>query len=407
VTAFLFCFGLWVGYLALEAFRVRRWTEAIPVRIAVTGTRGKSSVVRMLASVLREDGWRVLAKSTGAEAVLILPDGSERRVRRRGPASILEQIGLVGLGARYRVDALVAEVMSVHAENHRVESQRILRPQLVLVTNFRVDHLEAQGESEAEVARVLALDVPRGVRVLVPEAEWKEEYAEPFRRGGASLVRVGVGVMVDEQTPPAWAESNRELVRGAARALGVEGEAIQRGIRNARHDMGALRIWRIPGPDRRGTWTVVNAFSANDPESTLLILEGLFGDGESGRPGRKPVGLLSLRRDRGDRSALWAEALASGALHRFSRLYLHGFHAPALHRRLRGVGGDGVAVLRSRRPEGAMKEIMVAREEDEGVGEAQGNVLFGFGNMAGLGEALVRHWGEVGKALTLGDRHGL
>ncbi|MCK5649821.1 MAG: poly-gamma-glutamate synthase PgsB, partial [Gemmatimonadetes bacterium] len=154
MTALLFFFALWVGYLLVEAARLRRWQAAIPLRIAVTGTRGKSSVARMLAAVLREDGRKVLAKTTGAEPLLFFPDGREQPLRRRGRPSILEQLGVVGLGARMGVDAVVVEVMSVHPENHRIEGQHLLRPHMVLVTNFRVDHLEAQGETEDEVAWV-------------------------------------------------------------------------------------------------------------------------------------------------------------------------------------------------------------------------------------------------------------
>ena len=54
------------AYLVLERIRLDRYRSAIPLTIAVTGTRGKTSVTRMLASVLRESGRRVLAKTTGS-----------------------------------------------------------------------------------------------------------------------------------------------------------------------------------------------------------------------------------------------------------------------------------------------------------------------------------------------------
>ena len=107
MTSLLFLLSLWLGYLTVEAFRLRRWQGAIPLRVAVTGTRGKSTVVRLLAAVLREDGWKVLAKTTGSEASLILPDGSERTLRRRGRPSILEQVRLLALGARLGADVVV------------------------------------------------------------------------------------------------------------------------------------------------------------------------------------------------------------------------------------------------------------------------------------------------------------
>jgi len=402
VTALLFCFALWLGYLALEAFRLHCWREAIPLRIAVTGTRGKSSVVRTLATVLREDGWTVLAKSTGAEAAMILPDGSALRIRRRGRPSILEQVGAVGFAARLGADALVAEVMSVHPENHLAESRRILKPHLVLVTNFRVDHLEAHGSTKEAVAGVMALDVPPGARVLVPEGEWEEVFSELVRKQGGTLTMVPTGEQVRWEGGHGWGP-NLDLVRAAARLLDVEEGAIEKGIRGVRQDLGALGCWRYPGEGDGSSWQVVNAFAVNDPESTFLAYDGILGgEGEEGAEASgKPVGLLSLRGDRGDRSLLWAETLAEGALSRFSRLYVHGLHANAVVRMIRSLGGPEVGVVPHSKPGKVMRRVMGGGDPEGREAPGAGGVLFGFGNLGGLGERMVRHWMEVGEPLPL------
>ena len=56
-----------------EAIRLRRGLGAVPIRIHVNGSRGKSSVTRLIAAGLRESGLRILAKTTGSRARLILP----------------------------------------------------------------------------------------------------------------------------------------------------------------------------------------------------------------------------------------------------------------------------------------------------------------------------------------------
>ena len=184
--------------------------------------------------------------------------------------------------------------------------------------------------------------------------------------------------------------SDSQLVRAAADALGAYEESIERGLRNVCLDSGALRLWRYPGLKPACDWLVVNAFAANDPQSTFEALDAL---GLPAPPGGaesdgRPVGLLSLRRDRGDRSLLWGKTLRAGALSRFSCLYLHGFHAGALMRMLRDPAGPRVAVLPSLGPGELMQRIM-GREAGSGV-------LFGFGNMGGLGEKMVGHWDGVG-----------
>src|ERR1043165_5680056 len=65
---------LWQG---IVAWRHRRALRTIQVRIHVAGTRGKSTTTRLIAAALRAGGRRVVAKTTGAEPRLLLPDGSE------------------------------------------------------------------------------------------------------------------------------------------------------------------------------------------------------------------------------------------------------------------------------------------------------------------------------------------
>src|SRR5713226_7689666 len=67
-----------VIWLGIAAWRHRRHLRAVPVRIHVAGTRGKSTATRLIAAGLRAGGRRVVAKTTGTEPRLILPDGSEQ-----------------------------------------------------------------------------------------------------------------------------------------------------------------------------------------------------------------------------------------------------------------------------------------------------------------------------------------
>ncbi|NIN72575.1 MAG: poly-gamma-glutamate synthase PgsB, partial [Gemmatimonadetes bacterium] len=180
-------------FLILERLRLDHHRKAIPLTITVTGTRGKTSVTRLLASVLRASGKRVLAKTTGSEPVLILPDGAERKIRRRGRPSIIEQKHVVRLAAQLGVDAAVVEVMSIHPENHLVEGQQLLKPDLVIATNFRVDHSAALGETRESVAAALALDVPPGARAFVPQRECLPAFRAALRERGGELIEVPPG----------------------------------------------------------------------------------------------------------------------------------------------------------------------------------------------------------------------
>ncbi|MCH2454865.1 MAG: poly-gamma-glutamate synthase PgsB, partial [Idiomarina sp.] len=65
--------GLWVALVlagGLEALKHRWLVSRIPVRVHVNGTRGKTSVTRLIAAGLRAGGKRVCAKTTGSAAAV-------------------------------------------------------------------------------------------------------------------------------------------------------------------------------------------------------------------------------------------------------------------------------------------------------------------------------------------------
>jgi gamma-polyglutamate synthase len=379
MTVLLLVSAALLGLLIIERVRLQAGRAAIPLRITVTGTRGKSTVTRMLASVLRADGRRVVAKTTGSEPVLILPDGTERPVRRRGPPSIIEQKNVLHLAAGLGVDAAVIEVMSIHPENHRVESRQLLQPHVVLVTNFRVDHTAAQGVTRGSVAEVLALDVPPGSQVLVPAAECEAGFRRRVAAAGASLMEVPArsgdrgGVL----------SSDEDLVCAAARWLGVGDAVIRRGIEGARYDSGALRIWRVHEGRPGAGCLLVNAFAANDPESTAFVYDSTMASLDV--PAERCIGLLNLRADRADRTLQWLGALAGGMGERFGQIVICGDHAFAARRRLlRTQAAARVHVAGGRSPGDIMDTVWRVANSDA--------VVFGFGNMGGHGAALVRYW---------------
>jgi len=370
----------------------------VPRRIAVTGSRGKSGVTRLVAAGLRASGARVLAKTTGSKPVLILPDGSERVIARAGGASIREQVRLVALAAELGADTLVAEMMSIGPECLRVESRRILRPGMLALTNVRLDHLDDMGRDKDAIARTLASAVPDGADVFVPEEEVREAFSGAARSAGARLHRVtraerreGTGEGIPERLPPGEFEPNIRLARAVLGALSVDREAADRGIAGAAPDAGSLRIRRglFGRPPRPAT--CVSLFAANEPESSAAALAEVLG--YIPRAGRPLVGLLALREDRGDRTLQWVRAAGEGFFRDFAAVVLVGPPArPALRRirRTKPPGATQFSAAGGGSPEAVMDRVMAAV-----AGEP---IVVGLGNFVGPGEAFVRHWESEGTA---------
>ena len=386
------CLIVFVLYLVYERLALDRHRNTISLRIAVTGTRGKSSVTRLIAAILREDGRRVVAKTTGSQARLILPDAGEVEITRRGIPSIIEQKKLIKKAAQLKADCLVAEIMSIHPENHFVESQQILRSHLVVVTNFHLDHTEAVGETKEEIAAVYGLDIPPKARVFALEKDKQPIFAGAIARAEGELVLVQEGVassfpgLTPELRRWEFAE-NLDLVCGLAGHLGIDHHVVINGIRKAKPDIGKLGAWIYRSPETDKAYYLVNAFAANDPESTRHAISRVqeLLPAVSG----KLIGLLSLRGDRADRSAQWITALRSGAFDCFSRIYVTGAaHASVVKRRL-----NSAFILKSRQPKEMMATVLAELEDR--------SVIVGFGNMKGTGELLVDLWSRVGEAYDL------
>ncbi|MCX6143510.1 MAG: poly-gamma-glutamate synthase PgsB [Ignavibacteriales bacterium] len=385
MTILLITLSVFVLYLIYERVVLDRLRKSIPLVITVTGTRGKSTVVRQLASILRESGKVVLAKSTGSQAQYVLPDGTVVGVARRGVVSILEQKKALRKAVMLKADCLVVEIMSIRPENHYVESQRILKPNIVVLTNVRRDHTEAMGEKEDEIAGVLQLDFPEGAEVYVPREHNKHLDPKTFQTRSLHLTVVPQTPVLSPADPDSALlrnefSDNLNLVTAVARRFGIDHAVIIRGIRNAVHDIGRLKIWTLQAGGKRVF--AVNAFAANDPDSTAKVLEKTR-EILAGKGGVY-IGLLNLRADRPDRTVQWIDSLNSGMTNEFAQLYVLGGHANVVKRKI-----DTTRTLASKSPDTTTRMIVDGMEED--------GVIFGFGNIGGAGERLVEYWQREGK----------
>ena len=98
---------LWLLLLVFESYRARRARASIPHVVHVNGTRGKSTVSRLIDAGLRAGGLRVFCKTTGTDPMTIDVNDKEEPVLRKGGTNIREQLTILRHAAGQKADVLV------------------------------------------------------------------------------------------------------------------------------------------------------------------------------------------------------------------------------------------------------------------------------------------------------------
>lgn len=256
--------GLILLFGLLERWEQRRCLVAVPIRIHINGTRGKSTVTRLVHGALLAAGLPAVGKTTGTAARLLLPDGTERPVPRRSHPTIREQLWALRQARRAGARAAVLECMAVRPELQWVAEQEMVRATVGVITNVRPDHAEVMGQTLEQVAASLGNTIPR--RGLLVHGE--PRFAGYFRERAAAA---GTEARLAEALPPGevppWLLEDMAIALTVTRALGIADEVALAGMKRAVPDPGALQWVQL-----RGGISALDASAANDPESLASLL---------------------------------------------------------------------------------------------------------------------------------------
>ncbi len=288
----------------------RQRVDRLAVRVHVNGIRGKSSVSRMIAGILREAGYTTVAKTTGSAAVVIDREGTDHPIVRSGPATILEQIDIIERWVDDDVNSLVIECMAINPTYQRVCERQIVRSDIGVITNVREDHQDVMGETLPEICRSLLNTCP--TNGLLITAEQNPELAEIMERraalnGSRFVVADPSEATADDMRGFGHIEFEDNVAVGleVARHLGIDRDVAMRGMWSAEPDPGVLRIVETELEGVRVTWA--NMFAVNDRESTIAVYDRvkLFAEPET-----VTVGILNNRPDRQQRALQFADIAA-------------------------------------------------------------------------------------------------
>ena len=273
---------------------------SIPIRIHVNGTRGKSSVTRLIGGALREGGIKTLTKVTGTFPRLVLEDGSEVEIYRKTDANIIEQLSIVKLAALRKVQAIVMECMAIQPQYQWITETKMMHSTIGLITNVRLDHVEVMGYSLPEIANALGKTIPRKQHLFTAENQTTEQLEKISKKQNTIMhYEDGDSVTDEEMKGFNYIEhkENVALALSVSEHLGIERETALRGMYKANPDAGVLKLSKVNAFGK--TINFYNAFAANDPQSTLLIWNQLKGKIPSLEI---KIIMLNTREDRLDRA---------------------------------------------------------------------------------------------------------
>ena len=169
----------------------RRRIDALQWRVHVNGIRGKSTVTRIIAGMMREAGLITVAKSTGTFAAVINAGRRRRADRAQGAGDDPRaDRDLPRSTSKPGVDALIIECMALKPEYQEVSERMIVRSNIGVLTNVREDHQDVMGETLPEIARSLLSTCPRNGILVTSEQnpEILEVMREVCEEKGSELI---------------------------------------------------------------------------------------------------------------------------------------------------------------------------------------------------------------------------
>ena len=373
----------------VEQVNHQKRANSIPIRIHVNGTRGKSTTTRLIAAGLREAGFKVLAKTTGTLPRLILEDGAEIPIRRRGNPNIIEQLKIFKEAAKRKADALIVECMAISPELQWVSEHKMVKSTIGVITNVREDHLEDIGPGLDRVAESLKLTIPQGGVLVTAEKDYFSLFKEQAEKLKTKIIRADPDDVPDRIIDKFNYMNFKENVSIALRVnklLGVKEEVALRGMLKANPDPGALKVYKLIKENK--IIFFVNAFAVNDRCSVLLVWENVKKIFDLGN---LPVmGIINSREDRVLRSIEFSRILATEIM--LSKIILVGPLSKLTERALLKLKVSADKITNLGRLTDAEKVIEVVLQLTN-----KKVILVGFGNTKGAGQKLIEYFNQFGE----------
>jgi poly-gamma-glutamate synthase PgsB/CapB len=365
-----------VLFWTYEYIRHQNYVKSIPIRIHVNGTRGKSSVTRLIAAGLRAGKISNIAKTTGTLPRVILPDGREAAIIRLMGANIIEQKYIFRYAAELKPQAIVIECMAVNPVFQWITERQFVRSTIGVMTNCRADHLDLMGSTVQSVTMSLSNTIPANGIFYTAEDEYYGILKSVAAKRNTKIHQIRpTDVTQAELDKFRYIEhaENVQLALAVCAETGVPRDVALAGMQHSKPDPGALKKYRITEQDK--TITFYNVFAANDPDSSARIIKMITDH----LTGVEKIVIINSRSDRFYRSQQLVDAVKDLG---YSYLFLTGeipdkVESYALHH---GVPKEKIVALGQPIPDVIYRKVLeltVRESHVIGIGNIAGEVKYG------------------------------
>ncbi|MCW8960982.1 MAG: poly-gamma-glutamate synthase PgsB [Ignavibacteriaceae bacterium] len=357
---------------------------SIPIRIHVNGTRGKSSVTRLIGAALREGGIKTITKVTGTYPRLVLEDGCEVDIYRKTDPNIIEQLSIIKLAAQRKAKAIVMECMAIQPQYQWITETKMMHSTIGLITNVRLDHVEVMGYTLPEIANVLGKTIPRNQHFFTTENQTLNQLEKISKKQNTVLHLANSDSVTDDEMNSFNYLEHKENVALAllvCEHLGIERNIALRGMYKAIPDAGVLKLSKVNVFGK--SIKFYNAFAANDPQSTLMIWQQI--KDEIGLIEFKII-LLNSRKDRLDRARQLTGMVGKQFNDEYDYLILVGESSEVVENLAtsNGVKRNKILNLGWTEPEAVFEAILACTEKE--------STVLAIGNMGAMGADVAEYF---------------